>query len=150
MWKYSNSLLLRQKDLFGEPFSESTLKVSASSQLCDIYESLKYRSINQDSQWNFCKNWAFLTGQYCKKETCLSRIHTVCNVLALFSLLWAKYHLDVNTFCLILGVWKIQLSQVNLLASFRLILQSCGSLSIRISRQIRGSKERTMLWVYQI
>lgn len=50
MWKYSNSLLLRQKDLFGEPFSESTLKVSASSQLCDIYESLKYRSINQDSQ----------------------------------------------------------------------------------------------------
>ena len=50
MWESSNFLLLRQKDPFGEPFSENTLKVSASSQLCDIYESLKYRSINQHGQ----------------------------------------------------------------------------------------------------
>jgi len=50
MWKNSNFLLLRQKDPFGEPFSENTLKVSASSQLCDMNESFKYRSINQDGQ----------------------------------------------------------------------------------------------------
>lgn len=52
MWKNSNFLLLRQKDPFGEPFLENTLKVSASfvRELCDIYESLKYRSINQDGQ----------------------------------------------------------------------------------------------------
>ena len=51
----SDFFLLRQKDPFGELFSEYTFKVPASSHFCEIWESSKYISINQDGRWNLSK-----------------------------------------------------------------------------------------------
>jgi len=49
-----------------------------------------------------------------------------------------------------LADWKIQLLQFNLRVKFQLILEGHNSSSKQISWQIKGSEERTMLWIYHI
>ena len=48
----SDFLLLRQKDPFGELFSEIYFQSSSEFTFCEIWESSKYSSINQDGRWN--------------------------------------------------------------------------------------------------
>ena len=47
--------LLRQKALLVNFFQKYTFKVPASSHFCEIWESSKYSSINQDGRWNLSK-----------------------------------------------------------------------------------------------
>ena len=48
------------------------------------------------------------------------------------------------------AIWKTQLSQFNLFVKFQLILEGHNCSRIQIYWQIKGSKERVMLWVYHI
>ena len=74
-------------------------------------------------------------------------IHTVCN-LPFGHSSELKIHLELNMFYLLLGRLKIELSQFNLPVKFQRILEGHNSFRMRMSRQIKGSKERAMLWVY--
>ena len=142
--------LLRQKDPFGELFSE--IYFQSSSEFTFMWNLGKFEIQLNQPRWpmEFIQNCTFSTRQYRKKGTCLVlNIHTACNLLLGHSS-ELKVILNQIRFVYFSAVWKIQLLQFNLHVKFQRILEGHNSSRIRISQQTKGFKTRAMLWVYHI
>ena len=93
--------------LHGELFSE--IHFQSSSEFTFLWNLGKFKiqctAQSTKMPMEFIQNCTFSTRQYKKKGTCLGFIFTQF-VFTLWSFFWAKSHLELNTFCLLLGHLK--------------------------------------------
>ena len=98
---------VKKSVLHGELFSE--LYFQSSSEFTFLWNLGKFKiqctAQSTKMPMEFIQNCTFSTRQYKKKGTCLGFIFTQ-SVFTLWSFFWAKSHLELNTFCLLLDRLK--------------------------------------------